>query len=216
MMSDLIPYLGVLVKGAFMTLELSALSLLFSFLIGAVLGMAATSRVTPLRVAVKLYVELIRSVPLLVQLFFAYYALPLVLGVNLSPYKAATLALSLYAGAFMAEAVRSGIQSVGRSQWAAARSLAMGYRQTMLYIVAPQALRVTLPAAAGIFIDLLKGASVTSIIGFVELLQTAVNIRNVTFTLTPLVAAAVLYFIMCFSLTRVGSRIEHALRYGDR
>jgi len=215
-MNSLLPYFGVLLKGAFVTLELSALALLFSFVIGTLLGMGATSRVTPLRVIVKLYVEAVRSVPLLVQLFFAYYALPLVLGVNLSPYGAATLALSVYAGAFMSEAVRSGIESVGRDQWAAARSLAMGYRLTMLYIVAPQALRVTLPAAAGIFIDLLKGASLTSIIGFVELLQTAVNVRNVTFTIAPLLAAGVLYFIMCFGLARVGYRIERALQYGGR
>ena len=215
-MNSLIPYFGVLLKGAFVTLELSALALLFSFVIGTLLGMAATSRVTPLRVIVKLYVEAIRSVPLLVQLFFAYYALPLVLGINLSPYGAATLALSVYAGAFMSEAVRSGIESVGRDQWAAARSLAMGYQLTMLYIVAPQALRVTLPAAAGIFIDLVKGASLTSIIGFVELLQTAVNVRNVTFTIAPLLAAGVLYFIMCFGLAGVGYRIERALQYGGR
>ena len=215
-MNSLLPYVGVLLKGAFVTLELSALALLFSFVIGTLLGMAATSRVAPLRVIVKLYVEAIRSVPLLVQLFFAYYALPLVVGVNLSPYGAATLALSVYAGAFMSEAVRSGIESVGRDQWLAARSLAMGYQPTMLYIVAPQALRVTLPAAAGIFIDLLKGASLTSIIGFVELLQTAVNVRNVTFTIAPLLAAGVLYFIMCFGLARVGYRIERALQYGGR
>lgn len=213
-MSSLLPYFGVLIKGALVTLELSALSLLFSFIIGTLLGMAATSQVPLLRFTVKLYVEVIRSVPLLVQLFFAYYALPLVLGVNLSSYRAATLTLSVYAGAFMSEAVRSGIQAVGRDQWAAARSLAMGYRQTMLYIVAPQALRVTLPAAAGIFIDLVKGASLTSIIGFVELLQTAVNIRNVTFSIAPLVAAGILYFIICFGLARVGYRIERALQYG--
>ena len=213
-MSSLVPYIGVLIRGAFVTLEISALSLLFSFVIGTLLGMAATSRITPVRIGVKLYVETVRSVPLLVLLFFAYYALPLVLGVNLSPYRAATLTLTAYAGAFMSEAVRSGIQAVGSDQWAAARSLAMNYRLTMLYVVAPQALRVTLPAAAGIFIDLLKGASLTSIIGFVELLQTAVNIRNVTFSITPLMAAGVLYFIMCFSLSRVGHRIERALQYG--
>ncbi len=213
-MSGVLPYVNVLLKGALVTLQLSALALLFSFIIGTLLGMAATARVTPVRVLVRLYVEAMRSVPLLVQLFFAYYALPLVLGVNLSPYGAATLTLSVYAGAFMAEAVRSGIESVGSDQWAAARSLAMGYRLTMVYVVAPQALRVTLPAAAGIFIDLLKGASLTSIIGFVELLQTAVNIRNVTFTIAPLVAAGVLYFIMCFGLARAGYRIERALQYG--
>jgi His/Glu/Gln/Arg/opine family amino acid ABC transporter permease subunit len=212
-MSSVLPYWALLVKGAVITLEVSGLALVCSFVIGAVLGMAATSRVAVLRAGVRLYVEMIRSVPLLVLLFFSYYALPLMLGVNLTPYRAATVTLSLYGGAFMAEAVRSGIESVGRDQWAAARSLAIGYPLTMWYIVAPQALRVTIPAAAGIFIDLIKGASLTSIIGFVELMQTAINIRNVTFSIAPLVAAGVLYFIMCFGLSRVGHRIERALQY---
>jgi His/Glu/Gln/Arg/opine family amino acid ABC transporter permease subunit len=214
-MESVLPYVNVLLRGAVVTLELSALSLCFSFLIGVLLGAAATSRLALLRVITKLYVEAVRSVPLLVQLFFAYYALPLIWRINLSPYNAATLALSVYAGAFMSEAVRSGIQSVSKEQWAAARSLAMGYRLTMMYVVGPQALRVVIPAAAGLFIDLVKGASLTSIIGFVELMQTAINIRNVTFSIAPLTAAGVLYFVICFGLAKAGHRLERALQYGD-
>ncbi len=215
-MAQLAPYLGILLKGALVTLGLAALSLVFASLIGVVVGMVATSRFAPARAFAKLYVETIRSVPLLVQLFFVYYAVPLLANLSPSPYQAATLALSVYGGAYMVEAVRSGIQSVGTDQRMAARSLGIRYRVMMLYIVAPQALRVTIPAAMGIFIDMLKGASVTSIIGFVELMQTAVNIRNTIFALSPLVAAAVLYFVMCFSLSRMGAGIERVLRYENR
>jgi len=214
--AQLAPYLGILLKGALVTLGLAGLSLVFASLIGVVVGMVATSGFAPARAFAKLYVETIRSVPLLVQLFFVYYAVPLLANLSPSPYQAATLALSVYGGAYMVEAVRSGIQSVGTDQRMAARSLGIRYRVLMLYIVAPQALRVTIPAAMGIFIDMLKGASVTSIIGFVELMQTAVNIRNTIFALSPLVAAAVLYFVMCFSLSRMGAGIERALRYEDR
>ncbi len=215
-MAQLVPYLGILLKGALVTLGLAALSLVFASVIGVVIGMVATSRSASARAFAKLYVETIRSVPLLVQLFFVYYALPLLANVSPSPYHAATLALSVYGGAYMVEAVRSGILSVGTDQWMAARSLGIRYRVMMLYIVAPQALRVTIPAAMGIFIDMLKGASVTSIIGFVELMQTAVNIRNTIFALSPIAAAAVLYFVMCFSLSRVGAGLERVLRYEDR
>ncbi len=215
-MAQLAPYFGILLKGALVTLGLAGLSLVFASIVGVLIGMVATSRFAPARAFAKLYVETIRSVPLLVQLFFVYYALPLLANVSPSPYQAATLALSVYGGAYMVEAVRSGIQSVGTDQWMAARSLGIRYRVMMLYIVAPQALRVTIPAAMGIFIDMLKGASVTSIIGFVELMQTAVNIRNTIFALSPLVAAAVLYFVMCFSLSRMGAGIESVLRYEDR
>jgi len=213
-MAGVVPYLGLLVKGALITLEVSALALVCALVIGVVVGIVATSRFRAAQAAARVYVELVRSIPLLVQLFFAYYGLPLMFKVNFTPYQAATAALALYGGAYMVEAVRSGIQSVGRNQWEAARALGIGYWHTMTYVVAPQAIRVTLPAAAGIFISLLKGSSVASIIGFVELLQTAVNIRNTIFSLSPLLVAGILYFLMCYGLSRFGSRVERRFRYG--
>jgi His/Glu/Gln/Arg/opine family amino acid ABC transporter permease subunit len=213
-MASVAPYLGLLVKGALITLEVSALALGLALVIGVAVGMVATSRFRPAQLAARLYVEIVRSVPLLVQLFFAYYGLPLMFKINFSPYQAATVALSLYGGAYMVEAVRSGIQSVGRHQWEAARALGLGYWRTMAHVVAPQAVRVTLPAAVGIFISLLKGSSVASIIGFVELLQTAVNVRNSIFSLSPLLVAGILYFLMCYGLSRFGARVERRFRYG--
>jgi len=215
-MAQLAPYLGILVRGALVSLRLAGLALLFASLIGIAMGMVATSRFPLARAVARLYVEAIRSVPLLVQLFFVYYALPLLANLSPSPYQAATFALSIYGGAYMVEAVRSGILSVGTDQWMAARSLGLRYGDTMLFIVAPQALRVTIPAAVGIFIDMLKGASVTSIIGYVELMQTAVNIRNTIYALSPLGAAAVLYFVMCFSFAKMGTALERRLHYESR
>jgi len=212
-MALLTPYLGVLLKGALVTIKLSGLSLLFAFIIGAILGMLATSRIEVLRTLVRAYVEVIRSVPLLVLIFFVYYALPIAIHVRLSSYLAATITFSVYGGAYMTEAVRSGIQSISTHQWQAARSLGIRYWRTMLHIVAPQALAVVIPAAIGILIDIIKGSSVASIIGFPELLQTSTNIRNAIFSLSPLVAAGVLYFAICFALARIGGAVEAALRY---
>jgi His/Glu/Gln/Arg/opine family amino acid ABC transporter permease subunit len=213
-MARVVPYLSLLVKGAVITLEISALSLLFALVIGIAVGIVAASRFPLARAGARLYVEVVRSIPLLVLIFFVYYGLPLMFSVNPSPYQAATIALSVYGGAYMVEAVRAGIQSVGRQQWEAARALSIRYWPTMVHIVAPQAVRVTLPAAAGIFISLLKGSSVASIIGFVELLQTSINIRNTIFSLSPLLVAGVLYFLMCFGLSRFGNRLERYFRYG--
>jgi His/Glu/Gln/Arg/opine family amino acid ABC transporter permease subunit len=212
-MALLSPYLGVLLKGAFVTIKLSSLSLLFAFIIGVIMGMIATSRIGAFRTAARIYVEVIRSVPLLVLIFFIYYALPIVTHIRLSSYLAATITFSVYGGAYMTEAVRSGIQSVSKNQWQAARALGIRYWRTMIHIVAPQALAVVIPAAVGILIDIIKGSSVASIIGFPELLQTSTNIRNVIFSLSPLFAAGFLYFAMCFALARIGGAIEHVLRY---
>ena len=121
-MERVLPYLGLLARGALITLEISTLSLVFSLLVGVLVGLVATSRLSVARAAARVYVEFVRSVPLLVQIFFVYYGLPLMFRLNLSPYQAATIALSLYGGAYMVEAVRSGIQSVGKHQWEAARA----------------------------------------------------------------------------------------------
>lgn len=208
-MEALSPYLFILVKGAGVTIEISVLALGVSLLIGVLTGLLATSG-RAFYAATRLYVELIRSIPLLVLIFFAYYAVPASVNVDVSPYAAATGALSFYGGAYMCEVVRSGIASVGKAQWEAARALGLRYPLIMTLIVLPQAIRVMAPAAVGVFIDLIKGSSVASIIGFVELMQTAINIRNTIFSLSPIIAAAVLYFGMCFGLSRLGARLEAA------
>ncbi len=210
-MAALQPYLLLLLRGAGITVEISLLALVFSSAIGAVMGLLATSGRWLFR-ATRVYVELIRSIPLLVLIFFAYYAIPVVVNVNVSPYAAATAALSIYGGAYMSEVVRSGIEAVGRNQWEAARSLGMRYPGIMALIVLPQAIRVMIPAGIGVFIDLIKGSSVASIIGFVELMQTAINVRNTIFSLSPIFAAGVLYFCICYVLSRLGSMLE--LRLG--
>jgi len=102
---------------------------------------------------------------------------------------------------------------VGEEQWEAARALGLRYLPTMALVVAPQALRVVAPAAIGIFIDLVKGSSVMSIIGFTELMQTSINIRNAIYVLSPLFAAAAIYFVICSCLSLLGSWVERRLQW---
>jgi His/Glu/Gln/Arg/opine family amino acid ABC transporter permease subunit len=204
----------LMVRAAGITLGVSILALLLSVLVGAAVGMAATARWKAAVLATRLYVELIRSVPLLVLVFFAYYAVPLATNLNVTPYTAATGALAVYGGAYMAEVVRSGIQSIDRGQWEAARALGLRYPSIMRLVVLPQAIRVMIPAGIGVFINLIKESSVTSIIGFVELTQTAINIRNTVFSLNPILFAGLLYFLICFGLSRAGRRVELQFRSG--
>ncbi len=211
-----IAYGILMIRAAGITLEVSVLALLLSVVVGLVVGMIATVRWKPALVATRLYVELVRSVPLLVLVFFAYYAVPLATNLSISPYVAATGALAVFGVAYMAEVVRSGIQSVGRGQWEAARALGLRYAAIMRLVVLPQAMRVMVPAGIGVFINLIKESSVTSIIGFVELTQTAINIRNTVFSLDPIFFAAVLYFVICFGLSRTGQRIELRFHGGTR
>jgi His/Glu/Gln/Arg/opine family amino acid ABC transporter permease subunit len=215
-MESVLPYIFIIVKGALVTVEISILALIFSVVIGVAVGMLSASGSSICYSLTRIYVELVRSVPLLVLIFLAYYAVPVFSGINLSPYETATGALSIYGGSYMAEVIRSGIASVERSQWEAARSLGFRYWRIMALIVFPQALRVIIPAAVGIFVDLIKGSSVASIIGFVELMHTAINVRNAIFSLSPIVLAGVLYFAICFGLSRLGAHFEARIGWRTR
>jgi polar amino acid transport system permease protein len=210
-MAAVAPYLYILIRGAIVTLQISLLALVFSLVIGTAVGLLGTAFPRAGFLITRLYVELIRSIPLLVLIFFAYYAIPVVTNVNVSPYAATTGTLSIYGGAYMSEVVRSGIQSVGMNQWDAARALGLRYWRIMMLVVFPQAVRVMVPAGIGVFIDLIKGSSVASIIGFIELMQTAINVRNTIFSLSPIVVAAFLYFCICFGLSRLGAYAERRL-----
>ncbi len=204
----------LMIRAAGITLEVSVLALALSVLVGVAVGMIGTARWKPAELGTRLYVELIRSVPLLVLVFFAYYAVPLVTNLSVSPYAAATGTLAIYGGAYMAEVVRSGIQSVAHGQWEAARALGLRYPTVMRSVVLPQAIRVMVPAGIGVFINLIKESSVTSIIGFVELTQTAINIRNTVFSLDPILFAGLLYFLICFGLSRAGRKVERTVHSG--
>ena len=211
LMVAVLPYLLIILKGAGVTVEISLLALGFSVVLGTAIGLIATAIPRVGFLVTRIYVELIRSIPLLVLIFFAYYAVPVVTNVNVSPYAATTGTLSIYGGAYMSEVVRSGIQSVGLNQWDAARALGLRYPRIMQLIVFPQAIRVMVPAGIGVFIDLIKGSSVASIIGFIELMQTSINVRNTIFNLSPIFVAAFLYFCICFSLSRLGAYAERRL-----
>jgi polar amino acid transport system permease protein len=204
-------YLLLLLKGVAITLELSLGSLLLGSLGGLVIGAMRGSRRRLVKWVALLYIEAIRSIPFVILLFFVFFAVPLALDIDIPPYPAAIAALSVHCSAYMAEVVRSGIGSVPRGQWEAAASLGLGYYRIMWLIVLPQAVRVMLPPTIGVYINTIKESSLASIIGFVELLGQGMAIREASAlrgSADVLVAVAIGYFAICFSLSQLGRHLE--------
>ncbi len=160
------------------------------------------------------YVELFRSTPLLLQLIAIYFALPL-FGVQVAPFVAAMIGLVLYSGSYLTEIVRSGLQAVPRGQWETALSLGMSRLQAVRYVVAAQAARIAIPSIVGFTVMLVKGSSVVSVIGFVELTRAGrlvVEWTREAFAVWLLVAA--IYFLICYPLSVLAGRLEQKLGHG--
>lgn len=207
----------VLLRGLAVTLWISWLALLLAAVVGALVGIGRTSKSWPLRFAAQAYTEFFRSIPTLVQLFFVYYGVTFVFGINLSPFAAATIALALEGSALMSEVVRGGIQSVGRGQKEAALSSGMKPWQAEFYVIWPQAIRVMIPPAVGVYVSTLKASALASVIGYVELTKSGLlireSVRGQPGGLTVLVAVAAIYVIINFAISQFGAAIERRSSY---
>src|SRR5262245_58139480 len=157
----------LLMHGLWNTVRLCALGLLLGAVIAVVVGLARASRRPWLWMPAAFYIEVIRDSPILMQLYVIFFALPILLKVEVPVFWAGVAALTINGSAFLAEIVRAGVQSVARSQWEAARSLGMGYLQIMRWVVLPQAVRVMIPAGVGLLIGLVKDSSVVSVLSYV-------------------------------------------------
>lgn len=168
----------LLLKGLANTAKLWIVALFFGLAIGLVMGISRTAPSRILRGIGTFYVETIRNTPGLVQLIWVFYALPILTGMQSSPWIAATVSLSLYTGAYSAEIYRAGIASVELGQWEAARALGFGYMHQLRYVVLPQALMRMIPAFGNRAIELAKATTLASTIAFGELLYTAKTIAE--------------------------------------
>jgi len=207
-MSDIIASMPFLLQGAVITLQVTVLAAIFGTIIGTIFGMGRLSKVPFLRIPSSIYIEFVRGTPLLVQIYIIYFGLPS-LGIDLPPFTAAVVALSINAGAYTAEIVRAGIQSISRGQTEAARSLGMTVWQTMRYIILPQAFRNILPALGNEFIALTKESSLVSVIGIAELTRQGQYIISRTFKSFEIYGGvAIVYFAITFTLAQIVNRIE--------
>ncbi|WP_338216929.1 amino acid ABC transporter permease [Lacticaseibacillus salsurivasis] len=204
--------LSYLLRGLWVTIEVSVVSIFFSFLIGTLLGIARYVKIKYFSAIVGFVIDLIRNLPLLLLLFFTYFALPNI-GLRLSVIPASIVAMTVFESAMLAEIIRSGIGAVPVGQMEAARSNGMSYSQAMIQIILPQAFKKMIPPLVSQFISLVKDTSLATIILLPELTQHAQIIygQNVNYTIPMFVALAVLYFIVNYALS-VGSRIiDHRL-----
>ena len=161
-------FIPLLAKGAVTTIEISLVAMIIAILFGLVLALLRLYGPTPVQWATIAYIEIIRGTPLLIQLFFIFYALPHI-GIKLSPFVAAVLGLGMNYAAYEAETYRAGISGVPKSQSEAGFALGMNRRQTLRFIVVPQAIRIVIPPITNDFISLLKDSSLVSVITMVEL-----------------------------------------------
>ncbi|WEY42958.1 amino acid ABC transporter permease [Paraburkholderia sp. SUR17] len=183
---------------------------------GLVLLAMRVSPVAWLRRVVVLYVELFQGTPLLMQLFLTFFGLPLV-GIDVSPWFAATITLTLYTSAYLVDIWRGCVEAVPRGQWAAGASLGMTHGQQLRYIVWPQALKIAVAPTVGFLVQVVKSTALTSIIGFVELTKTGTMITNAAFRPFPIYGmVALIYFAMCFPLTWFARSLERRQRVAQR
>jgi polar amino acid transport system permease protein len=194
------------------TVVLSLVAFAGGALGGLVLAIMRTSPLRALRWAAAAYIGLIQGTPLLMQLFLAFYGLAVLTGVRIDPWPAVTLAFTLYAAAFLGEIWRGAIQAIPRQQWEAAAALPLAPAAQLVHVILPQAFRIAIPPTVGFLVQLVKGTSIASIIGFVELTRAGQLMVNVTFQpmiVYPLVAA--LYFALCWPLSLVALRLERRI-----
>ena len=196
--------------GLQITLAMAAFAIFTSLVAGVVLALCRLSGFPGLRYPAAFYVEVVRALPVLLIIFFAYFGAARA-NLGLGPFGAGALALALYTSAVNAEIVRAGITSIDRGQWEAARSLGLSYPQTLRYVVLPQALRRVVPPQVSQIITLLKDTSLAAVIGVQELTRRAQIIYQSEFNpLQALFVAACIYFVVNYSLSRLSRRWEVA------
>ena len=206
--------MGPLMVGLWTTLWISAVASVLALLLGLITGLCRISNNLTLRGLAAIYVEFIRGTPLLVQLFIAYFFIGTVF--NLNRNVAGVGALAIFAGAYVAEIVRAGIQSIPKGQMEAARSLGMNVFQAMVYIILPQALKRILPPLAGQFISLIKDSSLVSVIAITDLTKSGREIITSTFaTFEVWLTVAAMYLVVTSVLSQLVFFMERRFAVSD-
>jgi polar amino acid transport system permease protein len=197
------------------TILLSLIAFVGGGLVGLALLLARIAKWPGAGPLVGAYVQLFQGTPLLMQLFLAYFGLAL-FGVNVSPWTAAALALTLYTSAFLTEIWRGCVNAVSRGQWEASAALPLNLREQLRHVIGPQALRVAVPPTVGFLVQVIKGTALASVIGFVELTKASTMITNATFRpFTVYACVALMYFVLCFPISAWSKSLEKKL-HGNR
>lgn len=225
-----------LTDGIVTTLQITLTSFIFILIVGMFGGLGRLSRSWLIKGIASLYVEIIRGIPLLVQLLFIWFALPQIfekignllmphwpnagqwfIDLKLQPFTAAVLGITICYGAYMSEIFRAGIQSIHHGQMEAARSLGMTYVQAMRYVILPQAVRVILPPVGNEFVTLLKDSSLVSVLAVADLTRRGREYMSRTFlSLETWTMVALIYLVLTLTFTRLTSALERRMSLGQR
>ena len=202
-----------LISGLNVTLIISVLSIFFSLVIGLLISLLGLGKNKFLKVFNRTYIEVFRSIPLLVLLLWVYYGLPIVVGISLSPFIAGIVSLALSDSAFEAEVFRAGIQSIPKGQRDAARSIGLNKYQAMRLVIFPQALRVILPAIGNQFIYVVKMSSLVSIIGLADLTRKANELVVSVYRPLEIYTFLVIeYLVLILVISYLVRKLENKLR----
>ncbi|MCU0558825.1 MAG: amino acid ABC transporter permease [Desulfobacterales bacterium] len=211
---QLLGSLPFFLKGLWMTIAVSGLSLLAGTLVGFLWGILRASRSRLLKPLIGAWVDLVRGTPFLVQVFIIFFILP-EFGIHLEAFAAAVIALTNLAACFICEIVAAGIESVPPGQREAAASTGLSGLQQLRYVILPQALRVSLPPLVGQYVLLIKDSSVVSAIGVVDVTRVGwLTVQRVPQGLLVFGLVALLYFIICYPLIRLSNRLENRMSAG--
>lgn len=203
----LLVYRHLLWQGLLLTVQISALSMVLSLVLGGVLGLGRRAEVMPVRWLCGAYIEFFRNIPLIVQLFFWYFA------VGLEAFPAAVIGLTVYTSAYIAEVIRSGLQSIPRTQIEAARSFGMTPFQALRHVVLPQALMRVIPPLGVEFINVIKNSSIAMTISVTELTFQTQQIESLTFRgFEAATAITILYVLLASSIVLLMAAIERLVR----
>ncbi|MEF9992115.1 MAG: amino acid ABC transporter permease [Paraclostridium sp.] len=215
-------YSQFFIDGTKITIGISLCTLVLGFIVGVVVCLARISRNKIVSFLGTIYIEFLRGTPLLVQIYIIYFGFPTI-GINFpdlgpipSEYISAIVALSINSSAYIAEILRSGIQSIDKGQMEASRSLGLDYSMSMRLVIVPQALKNVLPALANEFIVLVKESSIVSVIGIQDLMYSADIVKGNTYlAFEPLLVAAMIYFVLTFTLSKLVGLFELKLQNRD-
>lgn len=210
--SILLRYTDALALGLWMTLKLTALCVVLGTMLGFLVGLARASENALIRLPAAVYVEFFRGTPVLIQLFWIFFCLPLLLGVELSNLASAAIALTLYMGAITSETFRASLRAVGREQMDACIALGLPRPVQIVHVVLPQAVLRAVPTLLSNCISLFKESALVSAVGMADLMFIGQNISNNTARpIEVLTVIALIYFVIAFPLTRLVTRVEQGL-----
>lgn len=225
-LASVLRYADLFKQGLIVTVLLSALTVLFGFILAMVLALMLLSSVKIVRMIAGAYVQFVRCTPMLVQVFLVYYVvfgfitLPrfTFLGfIQFDRFFPAAVALALNSGGYMSDVIRGGIEGVDHGQTEAARSLGMSKGQTLYHIVIPQAVKNILPAVANEFVTIIKESSICYTIGVQDIMFNVKSVQSASFIIAePLIVATALYFCLCFPTSKIIQYFERRMRASDK